>query len=154
MGYKDVNKLHMAYSQLGFLHGAYGEYDSLKYIQDTLKNNDLTVKSYDSSLKFLEQMTKQFTNNGVYKDGKIISLKNHQFNQSFRGSTDSSLNDMNFYLNITKPTQEDYDEIMKYTNYPFCCLPKTHQDSHFLIKYTLAKIYGYNHKYDRTTNKT
>ena len=82
MGYKDVNELHMAYTQRGFLRGAYGEHECLKYIQDKLKNDDLTLKSYDSSLEFSKQMTKQFTNNDVYNDGKMTSLKNHQI-QSF-----------------------------------------------------------------------
>ena len=63
-------------------------------------------------------MTKQFTNNNVYKDGKMTSLKNHQFNRSTRGPVDSSLSDMNFCLNTTQPTKEDFDEIMKHTNCP------------------------------------
>ena len=37
MGYKDVNELHMAYTQQGFLCGAYGEHESLQYIQISWK---------------------------------------------------------------------------------------------------------------------
>ena len=104
MGYKDINELHMVYTQRGFLCRAYDEHDSLKYVQDKLKHDDTTLKSNDSSLEFSKQMTKQFTNNDVYKDGKIIFLKNHQFNQSSCGPANSSLYDINFCLNTTKPT--------------------------------------------------
>jgi len=44
----------MAYTQQGFLHGAYGEHEYLKYIQNKLKNDDLTLKSFELSLRFLE----------------------------------------------------------------------------------------------------
>ena len=131
MGYKDVNELHLAYTQRGFHCGAYGEHECLKYIQNKLKNYDLTLNDFDTSLDFLKRMIKQFTNNDVYKDGKMTSLQNHQFNRSAHGPTDSSFVDINFCLNTTKPTQEDFDKIMKHTNCPFCCLPKTHQDSYF-----------------------
>ena len=99
-------------------------------------------------------MTKQFTNNDVYKDEKTISLKNHQFNRSDRGPADSSLDDMNFFLNTTPPTQEEFDEIMRQTNCPFCHLPKTHCNNHFLSACTKMKKYGYKHKYDQITNET
>ena len=130
-----------------FLRSAYGEHESLQYIHKKLKNNDLTLKSYESSLEFSKQMTRQFTNNDVYKDVKIMSLKNHQFNRSSRGSSGSSLNDNNFIcLNTTPPTQEDYDELMKITNFPKCKLPKTHRNSHLLSACKLAKKHRYNHK--------
>ena len=79
MGYTDVSTLHLVYTQRGFLRGAYGEHESLECIHKKMKNDDFTLKSYESSLEFSKQMTRQFTNNDVYKDGKIISLKNHQF---------------------------------------------------------------------------
>ena len=119
MGYKDV------------LYGAYSEHECLKYIQDKLKNYDFTLKDFHTFLEFSKQMTKQFTNNDVYKDKKMTSLKNRQFNCSACGPTDSSLDDMNFCLNTTKSTLEDFDKIRKHTNCPFCRLPKTHQDNHF-----------------------
>ena len=99
-------------------------------------------------------MTKQFTNNDVYKDGKMISLKNHQFNRSSRGPAGSSLNDNNFCLNTSKPTQEDVDALMKVTNCPHCKLLKTHPDNHFLSQYNLAKKHGYTNSYDRTSDET
>ena len=37
MRYKDVNELHMAYTQRGFLRGTYGEHEYLEYIQDKLE---------------------------------------------------------------------------------------------------------------------
>ena len=99
-------------------------------------------------------MTEQFISNDVYKDREMTFLKNHQFNCSTRGPTDSSLNDMKFCLNTTKPIQEDFDEIMKQTNCPFCRLPKTHCDRHFLSSCKLVKKYRYNHKDDPTTDET
>ena len=104
MGYIDFSELHFAYTQQGFLRGAYGEHNSLEYIHKKLKNDDLALKSYESSLKFSKQITRQFTNNDVYKDGKMVSLKNHQFSQFSRGPAGSSLNDMNFCLYSSKPT--------------------------------------------------
>ena len=97
----------------------YGEHESLQYIYKNLKNDDLTLKSYESSLEFSKQMTRQFTNNDVYKDRKMIFLKNHQFGRSSCGPAGSSLNDMNFCLNTSKPTQDDFDALMKVTNCPF-----------------------------------
>ena len=79
MRYTDVSELHLAYTQRGFLPGPYSEHDSVDYLHKKLKNDELTLESYGSSLKFSKQMTKQFTNNDVYKDGKMISLKNYQF---------------------------------------------------------------------------
>ena len=99
-------------------------------------------------------MTKQFTNNDVYKDRKIISLKNHQFNRSSRGPAGSSLKANNCCLNTSKPTQEDFDVLMKVTNCPHCKLPKTHPDNHFLSQYNLAKKHEYTHPYDRTSDET
>ena len=70
VGTKDVNEVHLAYTQRGFLCGAYGEHESLQYIHKKLKSDDLTLKNYESSLEFSKQTTKQFTSNDVYKDGK------------------------------------------------------------------------------------
>ena len=61
---------------------------------------------------------------------------------------------MNSCLNTSKPTQEDFDTLMKVTNYPFCKLPKTHPDNHFLSRCTLAKKYGYTQPYDQTSDET
>ena len=84
-----------------------------------------------------------------------MSLKNHQFNWSSCGLSGSSLNDNNFIcLNTTPPTQEDYDELMKITNCPYCKLPKTHRNSHFLSTCKLVKKHRYNHKYDLNTDET
>ena len=88
----------------------------LQYIHKKLKNDDLTLKSYESSLEFSKQMTKQFTNNNVYKDGNTISLKNHQFNRSSPGPAGSSLNNINFCLNTSKPTQENFDQLINHCN--------------------------------------
>ena len=60
---------------------------------------------------------------------------------------------MNFCLNTLKPTQEDYDVLIKVTNCPFCNLPETHSDNHFMSKYALAKKYRYTHLYDQTLDK-
>ena len=75
MGYKDVSELHKAYTQRGVLRYAYNEHECLKYIQDKSKNDDLTLKNFDSSLEFSKQMTKQFTNNNINKDEKMTSLR-------------------------------------------------------------------------------
>ena len=99
-------------------------------------------------------MTKQFTNNKVYKNGKMPPLKNHQFNRSTRDPTESSIDDVNFCLNTTKPIHEDFDRIIKHTNCSFCRLPKTHCNNNFLSACKIAKKYGYNHKYYPTTNET
>ena len=154
MGYKDVNELYLVYTHRGFFRGAYGEHESLQYIHKKLKNDDHTLKSYESSLEFSKQMTKQFTNNDVYKDGKMISLKNHQFSRSSRGPAGSFLSNMNFCLNTSKPTQEDFDALMQVTNCPSYKLPKIHPDNHFLSKCTLAKKYEYTHPYNQTSDET
>ena len=111
--------MHLVYTQWGFLYSAYGEHESLQYIHKKLKNDDFTLKSYESSLEISKQMTRQFTNNDVYKDGKMFSLKNHQFNRSSRGPAGSSLNNMNFCLNTSKFTQEDFDVLIKVKIAPF-----------------------------------
>ena len=54
----DEHQLQTAYTQRGFLCGAYGEHECLIYVQNKLKNDDLTLKSYESSLGLSEQMTK------------------------------------------------------------------------------------------------
>ena len=122
MGYNNMESLKMAFHQRGFLRGAYSEHESLLYLQQKIKNDDLTLKSYVSSLEFLKSMTRTFTNNKVYKDGKMLQLKNHQLGhaRSARGPGDSTLNDTNFCLNITPPTQLDINTIMKETNCLIC----------------------------------
>ena len=70
------------------------------------------------------------------------------------GSGGSSLTDMDFFLNTLKPTQENFDKIMKHTNCPFCRLPKAHQENQFLSKCTPAKKYGYTHPYGPTVDET
>ena len=154
MGYTDISELYLAYTQRGSLCGAYGKHESLQYIHKKLKNDGLTLKSYESSLGFSKQMTGQFTNNDVYKDGEMIFNKNHQFSCSSCGPAGSSLNDMNFCLNTSKPTQEDFDSLIKVTNCPFCKLPKTHPDNRFMKKCVLAKKYEYTNPYDQTFDET
>ncbi|OEU16774.1 hypothetical protein FRACYDRAFT_239363 [Fragilariopsis cylindrus CCMP1102] len=121
-----------------------------------IKNDDLTLKSYDSALDFSKSMTRTFTNNDIYKDGKMLQLKNHQLGhaRSARGPGDSTLNDTNFCLNITPPTQFDIDAIMKETNCLICRLPPSHADAHFMGKCSLLKKYGYTVKYDQTKDET
>ena len=52
MGYKDVSELYLAYIQRGFLPSVYGELESVYYLHKKLKNDELTLKSYGSSLEF------------------------------------------------------------------------------------------------------
>ena len=61
---------------------------------------------------------------------------------------------MNFCLNTSKPTQEDFDALMKVTNCSFCKLPKTYPDNHFMSKCVLAKKYEYTHPYNQTSDET
>ena len=156
MGYDNMDSLKMAFHQRGFLRGAYSEHESLLYLQQKIKNDDLTLKSYESALDFSKSMTRTFTNNDIYKDGKMLQLKNHQLGhaRSARGPGDSTLNDTNFCLNITPPTQFDIDAIMKETNCLICRLPPSHADAHFMGKCSLLKKYGYTVKYDQTKDET
>ena len=96
-----------------------------------MKNDYLTRQKFSTSLKFSKHMTKQFTNNNVYKKGKVTSLKNQQLNCLARGPADSSFDNMNFCLKTTQPTQEEFVEIMRHSNCSFCCLLKFYCDIFF-----------------------
>ena len=70
--------MKLVYHQRGFLKGAYSSHKSLSYLQDKLKNDDTNLKSFGTSDDFSKAMTKNFTNNDVYKDGKMLQLTNIQ----------------------------------------------------------------------------
>ena len=91
-------------------------------------------------------MTKNFTNNDVYKDGKMLELTNNQLCQgrAMRGPDTSSLS----------PTQEDIDAIMKQTKCKICCLAPSHPKAHFLGSCDKLKKYGYKTIYNPLEDQT
>ena len=95
----------------------------------------LSIKSYKSSRKFSKSMTRTFTNNDVFKNGKMHLLKKYQLGHArlASGPQDYTLNDTNFCLNIPPPTKLDVDAIMNQTNCLICCIPLSHADSHYMV---------------------
>ena len=117
MGYTTMEQMKLAYHQRGFLKGAYSSHKSLSYLQDKLKNDDTNLKSFGTSEDFSKAMTKNFTNNNVYKDGKMLQLTNIQLGhgRAHRGPDTFSLSVSNFCLNTSPPTPEDINAVMAQT---------------------------------------
>lgn len=136
MGYNKMDDFKMAFTQQVFPWGAYFGCKSLKWLQGKLKNDEVTLKLYDSPHAFSKVMKKVFTNNGVYKNGEMLQLKNLEFGHtcSARGPGSLALAVANFCFNILPSTQEDIDAIMAQTNCVICCLSPSHASIHYMDK--------------------
>ena len=101
-------------------------------------------------------MTKNFTNNDVYKDGKMLQLTNTQLGsgRALRGPDTSTLSASNFSLNSSPPTPEDIDAIMTQTKCPICRLAPSHPKAHFMGSCDKLKRYGYKTTYNQSEDQS
>ena len=78
LGYKSVEALKLAYCQRGILQGAYHKHKSLAHFTEKLQNDELNLKSFGNPHAFHKHMSQIFTNQKVYKDGRMTNLSAHQ----------------------------------------------------------------------------
>ena len=156
MGYTSMKEIKLAYHQRGFLKGAYSSHKSLSYLQDKLKNDDTNLKSYSTPEEFSKAMTKNFTNNDVYKDGKMLQFTNTQLGhgRALRGPDTSTLSASNFSLNSSPPTPEDIDAIMTQIKSPICRLATSHPKAHLMGSCDKLKRYGYKTTYNQSKDQS
>lgn len=74
LGYETVEDLRVVYAQRFFLHGAYGDTDALKMLQDRLKCKLVKLSSWTCSHEFGKEIQSYFENFKVYKDGEMTGL--------------------------------------------------------------------------------
>ena len=147
LGYTCIDDLKIAFTQRGFLHGAYSGHQALKYLTDKLNNDDVQLTKWKTPIDFRKEMTRVYTNNNVYKDGKMTKLNNNQLGLA-RNARLSNANENEFCLNVTPRTQEDADAIMSQTNCLLCQYPPSHAKAHYMPKCPLLGQYGLNVTYD------
>ena len=76
LGYKTIKNLKFVFHQRGMLQGAYSQHKSLFWIKNQIQNDELhLLKGWDTPNAFFKRMSLVFTNNGVYKDRKMNSLR-------------------------------------------------------------------------------
>ena len=78
LGYKSVKDLKLAFCQRGILQGAYHKHKSLAYFTEKLQNAEIDLQSWANPHDFHKQIAQVFTNQKMYKDGKMTSLSSHQ----------------------------------------------------------------------------
>ena len=149
LGYKFVKDLKIAFCQRGILQGAYHKHSSLFWFTEKLLNAKIDLKSWDSPHAFHKHVSQLFTNQKVYKNGKMNTFSSHQVSEARAASGVFS---STFDKISTCSSQEAADVVMKTTNCPPCQLPKGHAKSHHITLCLFIKTMGLNINYEKNTD--
>ena len=168
LGYVTIDDLRVAYAQRFFLHRAYSDIDSLKMLQDRLKNKLVQLYSGTCSNEFGKEIQSCFENFEVQKDGEMISLPVNAVrgisrrvlgsNSFSPQSTDADDKDMvpstQSSFQPFLPQQavadpfEECPKMFRATQCPCCCITRSSPDDHYMSNCKTLKRLGYNITYD------
>ena len=104
----------------------------------------MDLKSWDTTYDFHKNMSLVFTNQKVYKDGRITLLTSHQVGEA---QAASGVYGGTFDTISTCSNQEDANAVMKTTNCPICRLPKGYAKSHHIAQCPFILVMGLSIKY-------
>ena len=139
--YNSVKELKLTYCQRGILQGAYHKHKSLAHFTEKLQNADLDLTSWDGPHAFHKHVSQIFTNQKIYKDGKMTNISAHQVGEARAAS---GMHGGTFDTISICSTQNEADVVMKTTNCPLCRLPKGHAKSHHITRCPFTKSMGLN----------